>query len=245
MDMIVPDGLVMIIILGNAVVFAATVLQAIAGFGFAMIAIPCLGLVEISLVPGASLANGLIISVIMYFDERHEVDWREIRLLLPVVIVGTVLGAGLALVLPVHLAGAVFSGAILIGVAVTLFTPPVVLNGWTLGAGGLAAGIMGTVSGLHGPPLAIVYQHQPPAKIRATIAAIFIFANILSVTALFAVNKLGLPTLAMALGFLPGLIAGLLLARRTRHLVSRRQARATVLVLASLSAIGLLNQSLT
>ncbi|MEZ5789854.1 MAG: sulfite exporter TauE/SafE family protein [Nitratireductor sp.] len=147
----VSTDLATIIILGNLVIFAASLLQAVAGFGFAMIAIPCMALIDISLVPGVSLVTGLIISVIMYFDERDEVDWREIRILVPVVIIGTVIGAGLALMLPLHLAGMVFSSAILIAIVATIFTPPVALNGWTLGAGGMAAGIMGTVSGLHGP----------------------------------------------------------------------------------------------
>ena len=241
----VTTDLATIIILGNLVIFAASLLQAVAGFGFAMIAIPCMALIDISLVPGVSLVTGLIISVVMYFDERDEVDWREIRILVPVVIIGTVIGAGLALMLPLHLAGMVFSSAILIAIVATIFTPPVALNGWTLGAGGMAAGIMGTVSGLHGPPMAIVYQHQPPAKIRATIAAIFIFANIFSITALFAVAKISLTIVTIALGFLPGLGLGLMLARRLRHLVSRKLARAMVLTLASLSAFLLLQQSLS
>ena len=243
--MITQAEIAAIIIPGNAVVLVAALLQATAGFGFALIAIPCLALIDISLVPGTSLANGLIISIIMYLDERHEVDWREIRILIPVIMAGTVAGAGLALVLPTQLAGTVFATAILVGVAATLFTPPVALNGWSLGTGGFVAGVMGTVSGLHGPPLAIVYQHQPPAKIRATIAGIFTLGNILSIAALLSVGRLSLMVLAMSLLFLPGMMLGLFTARRLRRRVHRKLARAMVLGLASVSAIALLNQSLS
>src|SRR5690606_38937991 len=73
---------------------------------------------------------------------------------------------------------------VLIGVGLSLFHSHIALSGKNLLLGGTVSGIMNTLAGLSGPPMALLLQFQSPTFIRANLAVAFIFASLFSIAIL-------------------------------------------------------------
>jgi uncharacterized membrane protein YfcA len=199
------------VLLASVVVAIAAFVQASVGVGFAMIAVPLLLLLDPSLVPVPMLSAMLVLSTIMLLHERHHVDRASLGVLLPGLAVGTLIGATLAPFLPVNSAF-VFGGLILAAVAWSVFGPPIVMTPANSRVAGVVAGAMGTVSGLHGPALAIAYQRHAPERARAIIAGVFVLAAALSVVALLVSGVADGGDLTRGAVLVPGTMAGFVTA---------------------------------
>ena len=106
--------------------------------------------------------------------------------------------------------------------------------------GGAAAGILGTVAGVQGPPIALVLQHEAPDRLRATLCAFFASGGVLSLLALAASGTFGIGELALGLELMPGVALGFAIAPVFARRIDRRRARTAVLTISTLSAITLL-----
>ena len=232
------------IILANLVVGMATFVQTSAGLGFAMLAIPLLAIIDLAYIPGPTLFVSLFLTLAMFLKGRSEIVYREIVTMAPALVAGTVLGALVIDLIPVSVLGIVFALLILAGIAITVLAKPVPLNRASLLGGGFTSGLMGTISGIHGPPLVLLYQNEAIEKTRATIALIFCIAYILSLAGLATVGQFDLAGARMGLALFPGLAAGFFLALKARHLFSKRFLRTAMLSIASASALILLVKSL-
>jgi uncharacterized membrane protein YfcA len=96
------------------------------------------------------------------------------------------------------------------------------------------------MSGVHGPPIALLLQHQPPDRLRATLCAFFAVGGLISLLALASAGLLGLTGLGLALELLPGVALGFAVAPIFARRVDRRRARAAVLTISTLAALALL-----
>lgn len=201
------------LILANLVTFAAAFVQAASGLGFAMVAIPLLVLLDPALVPGPSLFASIFLAITMAVTGRRLIVPREVRWLAPGLIVGTVLGATILAMVPAGGLELVFGVTILIAVAISLAGGAAPLTPPALTVGGFASGLMGTVSGIHGPPLAVLYHRSSPEKTRAMIAIVFACGFALSLIALAFAGRFGLRELALGAAIFPGVAAGWVAAR--------------------------------
>jgi len=102
---------------------------------------------------------------------------------------------------------------------------------------------MGTVSGIHGPPLAVLYQKEPVEKTRATMALVFLIGYVISLIALAAAGHFDLRRGTLGLLLLPGLFIGFAAARKARGFLPAGVVRAMMLTIASASAVVLLVKS--
>jgi hypothetical protein len=152
---------------------------------------------------------------------------------------GTAVGAsGLSLVAPASLTK-LFALLILVVVLVSLIGTGVRVSRRALLAGGGAAGVMGTMVGIHGPPIALVFQNAEPAQARAMLGAFFAVGYATSVIALFAVGLFGRQELTVGLLLLPGVGIGYATAPLVGRFVDRRRLRIAILTISGASAIAL------
>jgi uncharacterized protein len=110
----------------------------------------------------------------------------------------------------------------------------------TLVLGGVASGVLGTMAGVHGPPIAIVLQHEPPERLRGLLCAFFAIGCAIALCALAGVGIFGLAGLGLSLTLLPGVAIGLAFTPFVAGRVDRRRARVAVLTISALSALALL-----
>ncbi|MDB5896721.1 MAG: hypothetical protein JWP22_1109 [Ramlibacter sp.] len=234
-----PDHLV---ILSVAVVFAAFV-QGTIGVGFALIMAPLMGLLEPALLPVGVLALMLPLNLYVAMRERHAVDRTGASWITAGRVVGTAGGLWVLTALSASALGIFVGVSILAAVLATLAMPAFAPSRHALIGAGLVTGITETATGVGGPPLALVYQHQPPATMRATIAVCFLVGEVVSLVVLFLSGRVGAQQFIGAALLLPAVIVGAVLSRYMHLRVNGRFMRGFVLVFATVSAVVLLLRS--
>ncbi len=230
--------------LALALVVGALV-QSTVGLGVGLVAAPVTTLLAPELMPGFMLWLTLLLPVGTLLEGRREVDVRGLAWALPARVPGTVLGAVLVATLEQSALGLAIGVVVLLAVATTASSLRVPLRPATLVGAGLLSGVTGTVSSIGGPPMALLYQRQPVATIRQTLAVYFFVGAALSLTALGVGGGLDWRQAALAALLSPALVVGLLLAPRLRRRLAPDQVRRAVLVVCAVSAVALVVRSLT
>jgi uncharacterized membrane protein YfcA len=100
--------------------------------------------------------------------------------------------------------------------------------------------MMGTMVGIHGPPMALVLQHARPEQTRAMLGAFFFVAYVGSVVALAAIGLFGVLHLQLAAALLPGVVAGLCVAPLLAGFLNPVRLRLAILSVSASSAVFLL-----
>jgi uncharacterized membrane protein YfcA len=221
-------------------VAAAAALQAGTGMGMALLAAPLLLLVQPSLVPGPMLCATMALSIAVVWRERASINRKLLITALFGLAVGCVIGAfALAVLTGVNLAQ-VFAVLILGIVLLSVLGLHVRASGPALLIGGAASGILGTMFGVHGPPIAIVLQHEPPDRLRATLCAFFAVGCGISLIALAIIGAFGIDQIGLGLALMPGVAIGFACGPILGRMLNRQRARVAVLTISALSALALL-----
>jgi uncharacterized membrane protein YfcA len=105
---------------------------------------------------------------------------------------------------------------------------------------GLASGLMGTLSSIGGPPVALVYQRESPPRFRATLAVHLLVGASVSVAALWMVGRFGAVEAALTAVLIPASVAGYALSRFAIGWVATEHLRIAVLTLSAVAALGVL-----
>jgi uncharacterized membrane protein YfcA len=221
-------------------VAAAAALQAGTGMGMALLAAPLLLLVDPTLVPGPMLCATMALSIAVVWRERAAINLGQLAVALLGLIAGCAIGAfALAVLIGVNLAQ-MFAVLILSIVLLSVFGLHIRATTLALLIGGAASGILGTMFGVHGPPIAIVLQHEPPDRLRATLCAFFAAGCGISLVALAIIGAFGISQIGQGLALLPGVAIGFAFAPILGRMLDRRRARIAVLTISALSGLALL-----
>jgi uncharacterized membrane protein YfcA len=166
---------------------------------------------------------------------EHDIRWAMVGL-----VPGTIV-AGLTLaVLPEHGLSIAVSLLVLVAVALTASGLSVTRGAATLLGAGTLSGFMGTISGIGGPPVALVYQREPAVVLRRTLPRYFLVGGVISAITLLAVDRLDGYDVALSLALVPGIVVGLAGSVPLSAHVDKRTARPFVLGLSALAAIVVL-----
>lgn len=238
---LMPQGFAWSHLAGSAaMVFVAAVLQGIGGLGFAMVSAPLAVLFFPELVPGPLLVLGAGLALLGLLRERREIHWADATTLMTGRIGGTLVAGATLSILPTTLFSTVFAVLILIGVAFSLSGWRVATSIPNMVAAGFASGVMGTITSSGAPPFALVMQHMPPPRMRATIGVVFFLGALFSLVMLAAVGLFGVPELALGLMLFPFMIAGFVVSNPLTRLFSRETVRLMLLALSAFGAVGIL-----
>jgi hypothetical protein len=225
---------ILIVMLCSAVGFT---LQGAVGFGMGILGSPILILIDSRLVPGPILASTMLFTILLTVREHRAIDLSGLRWAIGGRIVGTIPAATLLAVLPENQLTLLFGGIVLLAVAISVSGLHVEPRPASLLAGGALSGVMGTIAAIGGPPLALLYQHAPGARVRGTLSSIFLVGTIFSLAALVLVGRFGRDELRFTLALLPGMLFGFLVSRRIASRLDRGYTRPAVLTVASIAGI--------
>ena len=217
-------------------------IQGTLGFGLGLIAAPVLALVDKDLIPGPLLLIGVATTTTVFLRERGSVDWRGMKWAIVGRVVGTGIGAWAVVAFTKDALIVALSLSVILGVVMSV-------AGWNfrpttpslIGAGTLS-GIMGTLTSIGGPPMALVYQKESAQRLRSTLAGFFLVGATLSVASLFAGGEFGWHELRLGLALIPGLVLGLGMSRKVARFLDNRYTRPAVLGFSALSSLTLLIQ---
>jgi len=227
-------GFIAVLITGSAF------LQGVGGVGFTMFVAPIALMVFPELVPGPLLTLGGLVTFLTAVREQRHIMWPATKL----AIVGRVLGTAVAILILSYLSlmflNIVFASLILIAVALSISGLKIAPSRTNLGIAGMFSGLMGTLTSVGAPPLAIALQHSAPANIRATIGSILALGSMVSIIGLVLANKYGVVELVLTALLIPFMFFGFWLSNHARGFVSGPTLRKALLLFCTLSALSLI-----
>lgn len=191
------------------------------------------------LMPGVMIMIGGATAVTMLAGEWRSLDLPGFGWAVLGRLPGLVLGTWLVVTVPAGLTSILVGLAVLLAVALQWTGRSIEKTRGTLLAAGFVSGTTGTVSGIGGPPVAMVYAGQPGPVVRATLAAYFIVGTITSLVALGSVGRVNLDQVGLAVVLLPSLIVGNLLARPFARFLDSGYTRRAILALAGAAGVAL------
>ena len=212
-------------------------IQAALGIGLALFVVPILALVDPTFVPGPMLLAGSALTVLTAYRERDAIDRLGLAKSLLGLAAGTVIGAIALRYITGPGMQRVFGCLVLFAVLISVWGVPVAASARNLVLGGAAAGVMGTMVGIHGPAISLVFQNAEPRVARAMLGAFFTVAYLGSVLALALFHLFGMPEVMRGIVLLPGVGIGLLLAPLVRRFVDRARLRFAILGIAAVSGV--------
>lgn len=237
-----PDPTIMMV--AAAITLMAALLQGTIGFGFAALSVPLLTLLDPILTPIPQIMLSLTLATGMAIRERRSIDFGGVRWILVGRTCGSLLGVWLLGFLTER-TGSIVIGSVVVGAAALLWSKwSLPRNRQTETAVGLFSGASGIVTGVGGPPLALLFAGTEGPTTRSTLSTIFIVGQSINVAILgFTGRTTGLDVRVAAVLALP-LIVGFLLSSRLRHFASGPSLRKGIIAVSGLAGATLLLQSI-
>ncbi|MBF9031185.1 TSUP family transporter [Rhodobacterales bacterium HKCCE3408] len=228
-----------------AAVAIGALVQRIAGQGFGMIAAPLVAIAAPTMLPASLLVLGFVVGWRATAADRRHLDWSE----LPWGMAGRTAGAVVAAILAGRLLdggglGVAVACTVFAAIALSLMGLRLAITRTSLVLAGLAAGVMGTLTAIGAPPMAILYQHEARARSAAMQNAFFLFGMAVSIGTLTLAGLVTVPHLAFAASLLPAVAIGLWVSEPVGRMATRLPARAIALGLSGVAATVLLVRSL-
>jgi uncharacterized protein len=230
-------------VLAAAVTLGALV-QGAVGLGLGLVAAPVCALVDPELMPGVMLWLAAAYPVLTLLREGHASDWGGLSWAFAGRVPGTVVGVAVVSVVSTRLLGLLVGVMVLVAVLLTWRVVTLPMRRRVLVGAGVVSGVTGTATSIGGPPLALVYQHETGARLRATLATYFLGGALLSLGGLALVGELAATDGLWALALGPFLIVGFLLSDLVRRHIDAGRTRHAVLVVCAASALALVARSL-
>ena len=222
-----------------SIVVIGSAIQVAVGMGLNLFAVPLLMLIDPTYGPAPILVASLVLSVLALWRVPAEVDAREIGWASAGLAVGCLIAALVISLIDTRNLVRVLGGLIVVAVAIVLSGRSVSISRTSLLVAGGAAGIMGTIAGIHAPPIALLYSREPPMRLRGALLVFIILGNLASLSALWIVDRFGVSELARASVLLPGVLLGLLVGPFVAQHLDAKRTRWAVLMISAISGLAL------
>ena len=218
-------------------IWTAATIQGAMGFGLALIAAPLLLMTVPMLVPGPLICISLVLMSLVCYRDFHSVDrpglvWGTLGRLPGSLLAGVVMGW-----LPTKPLNLLFASLIFFAVILSSRGWRVPMNRWSMVIAGALSGLMGTISSVGGPPVALLYQHHTPSTIRGTIAGHFLIGGALSLVVLVVMGRFGMDELLVSAALFPSGLLGFFCSGPLITHMQQRHLRVAILWFAGVSSV--------
>jgi hypothetical protein len=220
-----------------SIIATGAAIQGSVGFGLGVFGAPILLLIDPRLVPGPILLDALLLTVLVAVREWRWVRLADLGWSVPGRLLGTAIAVWVLRAVPASRFQLAMGLFMLFAVALTALGPRLPLNRRTLLGAGTLAGVMGTITSIGGPPMALLYQHEEGPRMRGTLAAFFTLGVIFSIGGLTVAGRFGWTEVKLAALLLPGIVAGFALSAWTATRLDKRHIRAIVLVTSAVAGV--------
>lgn len=227
-------------VLAVLVVAVGAMIQGSLGFGLGLVSAPALALIDATFIPGPLLLVGVAVTLTVFLRERGAVDWKGMKWAIFGRVIGTIAGGWAVVAFSKDAVIVLVAVLVLAGVLMTSIGWKIKTNRTTLSAAGLVSGVMGTLTSVGGPPMALVYQRETAQKLRATLAGFFLVGATFSLLTLAVSGGMTQHDFALGALMLPGYVIGMIANRWASRFLDKGYSRVAVLTFSALSSIVLL-----
>jgi uncharacterized membrane protein YfcA len=227
-------------VLAILVVAVGAMIQGSLGFGLGLVSAPALALIDATFIPGPLLLVGVAVTLTVFLRERGAVDWKGMKWAIFGRVIGTIAGGWAVVAFSKDAVIVLVAVLVLAGVLMTSIGWKIKTNRITLSTAGVVSGIMGTLTSVGGPPMALVYQRETAQKLRATLAGFFLVGATFSLLTLAVSGGMSQHDFVLGALMLPGYVIGMIANRWASKFLDKGYSRVAVLSFSALSSIVLL-----
>ena len=227
-------------VLAVLVVAVGAMIQGSLGFGLGLVSAPALALIDATFIPGPLLLVGVAVTLTVFLRERGAVDWKGMKWAIFGRVIGTIAGGWAVVAFSKDAVIVLVAVLVLAGVLMTSIGWKIKTNRITLSTAGIVSGVMGTLTSVGGPPMALVYQRETAQKLRATLAGFFLVGATFSLLTLAVSGGMSQHDFALGALMLPGYVIGMIANRWASKFLDKGYSRVAVLTFSALSSIVLL-----
>lgn len=232
------------ILVAMAIIFLGSFIQTAIGFGMAIVSAPLLIHLSADYVPAPIIIASLLTSILTTLKNRKSIEMGGLKMAIIGRIPGSVAGAWLLLYVSVSTLSLWLGIFVLMSLAVSLLPIRIEPNPKRMAVAGFMSGFMGTSSGIGGPPIALLLQHQEATKLRGNLSAFFLVSSIMSLLIQWVIGYLTLNHLLLTLPLLPAAWAGYVLGQISTKYLSQKLIRHLALTLCFVAGFGAIYEGL-
>ena len=233
-----------IVLIAMTVIFVGSFVQSSIGFGLAIVAAPILFQVSPEYVPGPISVAGLLLASLNALKHKENITIGGLKVAVIGRIPGSILGGMLLLYVSVNTLSLWLGVLVLIALAISLLPFRIEPTPIRMAIAGILSGFMGTSSGIGGPPMALLLQHQEANSLRGNLSAFFMCSSLISIAVLICVGYFTLHHLLISLPLLPAAWAGYRCALLCMKYISKEWIRIAALTLCLVSGISAIYQGI-
>ncbi|NLS12167.1 sulfite exporter TauE/SafE family protein [Vibrio sp. SM6] len=225
-------------------IFLGSFVQTAIGFGLAIVSAPILILIAPEYVPAPICIAALFISILNTVKNRANIEIGGLKMALLGRVPGSLVGGALLVWVSTQVLALWVGIAVLFSVVVSLLPFRIEPTPKRMGIAGFFAGVFGTSSGIGGPPMALLLQHQEAHRLRGNLSAFFLFSSLISLSVQIPAGYLSLHQLMITLPLLPAAWLGYWVAQKTTQRLPKQAIRYGALLLCFVSGASALWQGI-
>ncbi|WP_413700616.1 sulfite exporter TauE/SafE family protein [Psychromonas sp. KJ10-10] len=219
------------VIIAMAIIFVGAFIQTSVGFGMAIFAAPLLIHLSFDYVPVPIILVACFISILNTLHNRKSIEIGALKMAIIGRIPGSLIGALLLLYVSVSTLSLWLGILVLISLVISLLPFRLEPTPSRMTIAGFLSGFMGTSSGIGGPPIALLLQHQEASKLRGNLSAFFLFSSIISLIIQAAVGYLTINHFILTLPLLPVALGGYITGQISAKYLPQKILRYSTLIL--------------
>ncbi|WP_375750048.1 sulfite exporter TauE/SafE family protein [Vibrio sp. HN007] len=234
----------MVTLLAMGIFLLGSFVQSAIGFGLAIVAAPLLYPMAPEYVPGPICVAGFVVSVMNALKYRQDISVGGLKVAILWRIPGSIAGGLLLSIVSAKFLSLWLGALVLIALGISLLPFRLEPTSNRMAIAGLMSGLMGTSSGIGGPPMALLLQHQEANSLRGNLSAFFLFSSILSIVVLVVMGHFTMHHLYISLPLIPAVWLGYRLARLCVNRIPKEWIRIFALGLCFISGSSAIVQGL-
>jgi uncharacterized membrane protein YfcA len=227
-----------------AISFLAAAVHSTVGFGFALLTVPLLSLLNPVFAPVPQLLVVLPLTLAILIRELHAVDVRSTLWIFVGRVPGAVIGVVLLKLLSTASLDILMSLMVITGVYLVVSRGTFRRTPSREVVAGVASGTMAMVSAIGGPPIALLYRNDSGPTVRANLALVFAVGLTITISVRAAAGEVSWEEVVVGVGLLPAVMLGLWASRGLIPRVEGQRLRNAIVIIAGGAALLLLGRGL-
>lgn len=233
------------VLLGLGLVVAVgAFVQSSIGFGIAVVSAPFVVVLRPDLMPTSMLVCAFVLPILQLASGPREILWRPLGWAVGARLVATPLGVWLVASTSTDAIALAVGILILVTVIASVVAVDIRLTrGSSMGAGAIS-GVSGTAASIGGPFFALVLRHEPPDRLRATLAVFFIAGSTMAIGGLALAGAATWDQVLAGVVWTPFVLLGHVVAGPVRQRLPAAAVRKGVLIFCVVASVSVIARTL-